>query len=106
MATCDAGNGCSITCAGGCGAVWVEPNGPCYTFCDGAAAQPPQDVSRAERFSIDLHDVRISQLINVLPEVIDRDRQDQEQRGDKRLTLSLRSTTMRDLTAEVERHLG
>jgi hypothetical protein len=25
---------CSISCPGGCGAVYEEPNGPCETFCN------------------------------------------------------------------------
>ena len=106
MATCSAGPGCSISCPGGCGAVWVEPNGPCYTFCDGDSVAAPDEVSKADRFSIDLHDIRISQLINVLPIDLDLGREDQEQRGEKRLTLSMRSTTMKDLGAELHRRLG
>jgi hypothetical protein len=104
MATCDAGNGCTITCPNGCGAVWVEPNGPCYTFCDGDSVQAPEDVSNADRFSIDLHDVRISQLVNVLP--VNFGDKDQRQQGDRRVTFSMRSTTMRDLSEELQRRFG
>jgi len=30
---------CTITCPNGCGAIYVEPNGPCSTFCSGAAIE-------------------------------------------------------------------
>jgi hypothetical protein len=29
---------CSISCPGGCGAVYEEPNGPCETFCNDSKA--------------------------------------------------------------------
>jgi hypothetical protein len=106
MASCDAGNGCTITCTGGCGAVWVEPNGPCYTFCDDTSVQIPEDVSKAEKFSIEINDLRLSQLINVLPVDLGLEDQDQRQRGEKRISLRMQSTSRSDLTAELKRHLG
>ena len=30
---------CTITCPGGCGALYVEPNGPCRTMCSGQQAK-------------------------------------------------------------------
>ena len=36
MSDCDAGHGCTISCPNGCGAVYVEPHGPCTTFCSGS----------------------------------------------------------------------
>lgn len=32
---------CTITCSGGCAALYVEPNGPCRTMCSGAAKTAP-----------------------------------------------------------------
>jgi hypothetical protein len=29
---------CTKTCPDGCGALYVEPNGPCYTICSEASA--------------------------------------------------------------------
>jgi len=45
---------CTITCPGGCGALYVEPNGPCRTFCSssattsGAASMSTSGVSMEE----------------------------------------------------------
>lgn len=36
---------CTITCPGGCGAVYSEPNGPCHTFCSGAATMAEGGIS-------------------------------------------------------------
>ena len=36
---------CTITCPDGCGALYVEPNGPCRTFCSGRADMPSDAVS-------------------------------------------------------------
>jgi hypothetical protein len=108
MASCDAGHGCTIACTGGCGAVWVEPNGPCHTFCDDTSVEVPKDVSKAEKFSIEINDLRISQLINVLPVDLGFEDQDQEQRqrGEKRISLRMHSTSRSELTAELKRHLA
>ena len=105
MATCNAGHGCSITCPDGCGAIYVEPNGPCHTWCEGDATML-DELQRAEMFSVDFHDLKVGPLINVLDLDLDDDRKQQIQRGEKRLTLSMKSTSLREFTAEVERQLS
>ncbi len=61
MATCDAGNGCSITCTNGCGAVYS--NGTCTKWCEPSfnAEDIPEGIFE-EKFSIEVNDLAIGIL--------------------------------------------
>jgi hypothetical protein len=43
--TCDAGNGCTITCTGGCYAVYSKKTGICTKGCDDEVSRADQTVS-------------------------------------------------------------
>lgn len=40
MSSCDAGSGCSISCSGGCAAIYWHDTGECYTACYNTKAAP------------------------------------------------------------------
>ena len=65
MATCTAPGhpSCTITCSNGCGAIYVEPNGPCRTFCSRSVAV---DISPDEKFSIQINDMPADEVEKIL----------------------------------------
>lgn len=58
MATCDAGNGCSITCPNGCGAVYNHDTGKCTKWCEGSFTRAEADPAAFEgTFTIQVSDL-------------------------------------------------
>jgi hypothetical protein len=62
MATCTAPghSSCTITCSGGCIALYYEPNGPCKTACSNNS--DAIEIDKARRFSVQITDIGGAEL--------------------------------------------
>jgi hypothetical protein len=54
---------CTITCPAGCGAIYLEPDGPCSTFCSRA----PKATRKKPGVSIDVDGVSKDELMKKMP---------------------------------------
>ena len=100
MATCDAGNGCSITCTNGCGAVYS--NGTCTKWCEPSfnAEDIPEGIFEG-KFSIEVNDLAIGILAQAIGEKALNGKLQSYMHSKKRVTFKLPSTDLSGLLGEL-----
>lgn len=67
MADCDAGHGCSISCSGGCGAVYNHSTGKCTKWCESSIREVDPSAFDGD-FSIEVNDVSVGTLASIIGE--------------------------------------
>ena len=83
----------------GCGAIYVEPNGPCHTFCSDSAAV---SIGPDETFTIQINDMPADQLGNILGMSLDPSIQSALKISRASISLSRQRITLRDLAAAIQ----
>lgn len=104
MSTCTAPghSTCTITCPGGCIAVYYEPNGPCRTGCYGSASEPFK-IDPSRTFSIQINGMSSADLAMYLDDSIEPQARESLKLGSKSLTLNLEHITLKELLAAASR---
>ena len=102
MATCTAHGhpDCTVTCQNGCAALYVEPNGPCYTFCSDSAAV---SIGPDGTFTIQINDMPAARLGDILAMSLDPSIQSALKSSSALISLSEQGITLKELAAAIQR---
>ncbi|MCU1240602.1 MAG: hypothetical protein JWO71_1328 [Candidatus Acidoferrum typicum] len=92
---------CTITCPKGCIAWYREPNGPCKKMCSGHLSEI--EISEGDIFSISVQDLPVSDLVSALGKSLPA--LASLAASSKSVSLSLSSTTLSALNAELQKLL-